>query len=479
MESSDNQSVKHKAVLGIFWRIGEQGGRQIIQFVVSVILARLIAPDQFGIIAMLGVFTALASVFADAGFSSALIRKTNRTQEDCSTIYWLNILISIGCYIILYLTSPLIADFYDMPELAIVLRVMAISIIINSFCGVQSTLLRAEMDFKSLTKFNLLGVAVSGIVGIVMAYMNFKVWALVGQMLSMTIITTICIINRVKWRPSFIISRKSFKELFGFGWKLLCSALLDMLFSNIYTLVIGKVFKAADLAFYNRAGSITNLTSSTPTGILQSVTYPTLCKLQDDEDALKNGYRRIIQISAFVIFPICLGVGAVAFPLINVLFTDVWMFSATLLSIMVFSAMWYPIHAINLNYLVVKGRSDLFLRLEIIKKIIGVVVLCVTVPFGLMVMCWAGIASSLISLFLNTYYTGKFLHMGIWSQLKDIRHILLLSLVMFAGARIVAMLMGNGILSLICAIATGVIIYAGGALLFRFPEVKELKNLKK
>lgn len=479
MDSQKQNTVKHKAVLGIFWRMGEQGGRQIIQFVVSVILARLIAPDQFGMIAMLGVFTSLAGVFVDSGFANALIRKNNRTQIDCSTIYWFNILVAIACYAILYFSAPLISNFYGMSELTVILRVTALSIVIGSFSGVHRTLLQAEMDFKSLTKFNLAGLVVSGAVGIIMAYFDFKVWALVGQMLTMTAITTICILIKVKWRPDFCISRNSFNELFGFGWKLLCSGLLDMLFSNLYTIVIGKVFKATELAFYNRAGSVTNLTSSTPTGILQSVTYPTLCKLQDNDEALKNGYRRIIRISAFVIFPICLGVGAVAFPLINVLFTDVWMFSATLLSIMVFSGMWYPIHAINLNYLMVKGRSDLFLRLEIIKKIIAVAVLCATVPFGLVVMCWAGIGSSLIALFLNTYYTGKFLNMGIFSQLKDIWHILVLSLVMFAAARLTATMMGNGIISLICSITIGAAIYIGGALLLRFPEVKELKNLRK
>lgn len=473
------ENLKHKAVSGVLWKIGEQGGRQIIQFVVSVVLARLIAPDQFGMIAMLGVFTGVASVFIDSGFSAALIRKTNRTQADCSTVYWFNILVSLFCYVILFFSAPWVSDFYDMPELTSILRVTSLAIVIGSLAGVHNTLLRANMNFKAMTIYNLAGVLISGIVGVVMAYMDLKVWALVGQMLTMTAITTIFLWFKVKWRPSFIISKASFREFFSFGWKLLGSGLLDTLYGNIYTIVIGKVYKASELAFYNRAGSLTNLTSSMPTGILQSVTYPTLCKLQDDDNALKNGYRRTIRISAFVVFPLCLGVGAVAYPLINVLFTDVWIYAATLLSIVVFSGMWYPIHAINLNLLIVKGRSDLFLRLEIYKKILGVAILCATVPFGLVVMCYGGIVSSLLCLIMNTYYTGKFLNMGIIAQLKDMAHILILSLIMFVAARAVATLMGNDILSLLCSVAIGIVVYVAGALLCRFPEVVELKNLRK
>lgn len=473
------QTLKHKAVHGVLWRIAEQGGKQGIYFVVSVILARLIMPDQFGMIAMLTVFINLAGVFIDSGFSTALVRKVDRTQADCSTVYWFNIIVSLICYVILFLCAPLISDFYGMPKLTPVLRVSALSIIIGSFAGVHRTLLQAEMDFKALTKFNLVALLISGVAGVVFAYLGFEVWALVIQNLVMQIVATICVWFKVKWRPSMIISKQSFREFFGFGSKLLASSLLDTLYSNIYSVVIGKVYKAADLAFYNRASSLTQMTSSLPTGILQSVTYPTLCKLQHDDEALKSGYRRTIKLAGFVIFPMCLGVGAVAFPLINVLYTDVWIYSATLLSIIVFSGMWYPVHAINLSYIIVKGRSDLFFRLEIIKKIQAVAVLCVTIPLGLEAMCYGGILNSILCLIWNTHYTGKFLKMGIFAQLRDLLPTLLLSGVMYVGARLTANIMGNDILSLITSIAVGAVIYIGGALLFRFPEVKELKNIRK
>ncbi len=473
------ETLKHKAVSSVLWRVAEQGGKQAIYFVISVVLARLIMPDQFGLVAMLTVFTAIANVFIDSGFSTALIRKTDRTQADCSTVYWFNVIISAACYIILFFGAPLVAKFYDMPQLCAILRVTSLNLIIGSLAGVHRTLLQAEMDFKALTKFNLLGVVLSGITGVILAYLGFEVWALVAQGLMMTAVTTVSVWYKVAWRPSFIFSRKSFREFFGFGSKLLASSVLDTVYSNIYSVVIGKVYKASDLAFYNRASSLTSMTSSLPTSILQSVTYPTLCKLQNDDEALKNGYRRTLRISAFIIFPLCLGVGAVAYPLINVLYTKVWIYAATLLSIMAFSRMWFPIHAINLNYLIVKGRSDLFFRLEVIKKITGVAMLCITVPLGLEAMCWGSVCTSLLALIWNTYYTGKFLQMSILRQLHDLTPTLLLSGAMYAGARCTAHFMGDGILSLICSVTAGAIIYIGGAFIFRMPELAELRNLRK
>lgn len=473
------ETLKHKAVSSVLWRIAEQGGKQAIYFVISVVLARLIMPDQFGLVAMLTVFTAIANVFIDSGFSTALIRKTDRTQADCSTVYWFNVIISAACYIILFFGAPLVAKFYDMPQLCSILRVTSLNLIIGSLAGVHRTLLQAEMDFKALTKFNLLGVLLSGITGMMLAYLGFEVWALVFQGLVMTVVTTVSVWYKVPWRPSMIFSRQSFREFFGFGSKLLASSVLDTIYSNIYSVVIGKVYKATDLAFYNRAWALTSMTSTLPTGILQSVTYPTLCKLQHNEEALKNGYRRTLRLAAFVIFPICLGVGAVAYPLINVLYTKVWISAASLLSIVVFAGMWYPIHAINLNYLIVKGHSNLFFRLEVIKKIQGAVILAASVPLGLEGMCWGCVVNSLLCLIWNTYYTGKFLRMSIIEQFHDLTPTLLLSAAMYAGARTTAHFMGDEILSLICSIAVGAIIYIGGAIIFRMPELSELRNLRK
>lgn len=474
-----HDSLKHKTVNSLIWRVIEHGGRQIVTFVISLILARLIMPDQFGLVAMLTVFTAVANVFIDSGFSSALIRKNNRTQEDCSTVYWFNIIVAICCYVIIFFGAPLVSEFYGIGELTSILRVSSLGLIIGSFVGVHIILLNAELDFKTLTKFNLGATLFSGIIGIVLAFLNFKVWALVFQGLSQTLLNTIMIFFKVKWRPSFIFSKSSFYEFFGFGSKLLISSILNTVYNNVYAIVIGKVFKASDLAFYNRATSFTAITSAVPTGVIQSVTYPTLCKLQDNDNNLKNAYRRLIKMSAFVVFPLCLGVGAVSYPLINILLTEVWIYSASLLSIIVFSLMWYPIHAINLNYLIVKGKSNLFLRLEVIKKIQGVIILCITIPFGLQTMCWGMVVSSLLNLIWNTYYTKKFLNMGILDQLYDLFPILILCAFMYAASRLTAIYLGNDIVSLIVSVLIGVVIYVGGALIFKFPEVKEILNLRK
>ncbi len=472
-------TLKKKAVNSVFWRIGEVGGRQIIQLGISIVLARLILPESFGAVAMLTIFTAIANVFVDSGFSTAIIRKTNRTEVDCSTVFWFNIAVALFFYGILFLCAPLVADFYEMPILKPVLRVSAIGIVINSFAGLQRSLLTAEMQFKTLAKLSIVSLIISGTVGMIMAYYDFQVWALVAQGLVAAVIGTIFIWCKSTWRPRLIFSKASFNEFFGFGSKLLASSLLDTVYSNMYGVIIGKVFKASDLAFYNRGHSLAVMTSTLPTGILQSVTFPTLCKLQDSDDALRNGYRRILRISAFVNFPLCLGMGAVAYPLVNILYTETWIYAATLLKIMVFMMMWFPIHAINLNLLMVKGRSDLFFRLEVIKKINGVIMLCITVPFGLEAMCYGGICTSIIALFINTHYTGKLLNLGFFTQLKDYYPSLVMSGIMFVCVTILTNIMGNGLLSLITGIAAGIVVYLGSAILFKRPELKELKNIRK
>ena len=472
-------SLKKQTFNGVIWRILETGGTQAIQLVISIVLARLIAPDQFAAIAMLSIFLAVAGVFINSGFSTALMRKNDRTQVDCCTVFYFNIVISVVSYIILFIAAPWVADFYNLPELKPVLRVTALTLIITSFAGVHRTLFSARMDFKSLAKYNIAALIISGCVGMFMAYRGFQVWALVAQSIVSSIINTMFVWFASPWRPSWLFSWVSLKEFFGFGSKLLASGLLDTVYTNMYSVVIGKVFPHSDLAFYNRAQSLRSLATSTPTSVLQSVTFPALCKLQDSDETLRSAYRRMLRISAFVIFPLSLGLGGVSYPLINVLYTDVWIYAAALLQIIVFAGMWYPVHAINLNLLQVKGRSDLFFRIEVIKKILGVAMLCITVPLGLEAMCYGNIVNSIIALIINTHYTGKLLNLGFITQMKDLSPSLLLSVVMFVACKLISTSMGNGFFSLLVSVIAGVIIYVGGAHLFHFPEFKELKNIRK
>lgn len=477
--ATQEPSLKKKTVGGVMWRMVEVGGAQVIQFVISVVLARLIMPEQFAALAMLGIFTAVAGLFVNSGFGAGLMRKPDRTQTDCSTVFYFNIVMSTVCYGILWLISPWVADFYDMPVLKDLLRVTSLGIIIGSFGTVQGVLMQSKMEFKRLTKLRLSSMVISGIVGMAMAFKGFQVWALVGQSLVSNVLGTIWIWRISTWRPTWEFSWGSFRELFGFGSKLLASSLLDTLYSNMYSVIIGKLFAKADLAYYNRASSLSNLTTSMPTGVLQSVTFPALCAMQSNDAQLRENYRKMIRISSFVIFPLSLGIGAVAYPLINVLYTEVWIFSASLLQIVVFSGMWYPIHALNLNVLQVKGRSDLFLRLEVIKKIMGVTMLCVTVPLGLKAICYGGVVTSIIALFINTHYTSKLLDLSFWKQLRDIWPSLLLALVMYLVCTILTMLLGDGIVSLIAGVGAGVLVYAGGAYVFKFKELYWLKTIRK
>lgn len=472
-------SLKKQTFNGVIWRILETGGTQMIQMVISIVLARLIMPEQFAAIAMLSIFLAIANLFINSGFSTALMRKNDRTQVDCSTVFYFNIVISVVSYLILYLIAPYVAIFYDLPELKSILRVTSVSLIIGSTAGVHRTLFSARMDFKSLAKYNIAALIISGCVGMYLAYKGFQVWALVVQSIVSTVVNTLFIWFASPWRPTWQFSWVSLKEFFGFGSKLLASGLLDTVYTNMYSVVIGKFFPHSDLAFYNRASGLKSLASSTPTSVLQSVTFPALCQLQGNDDTLRSAYRRMLRVSAFVIFPLCLGIGGVSFPLINVLYTDVWIYAATLLQIIVFAGMWYPIHAINLNLLQVKGRSDLFFRLEVIKKILGVIMLCITVPLGLETMCYGNIVNSIIALVINTHYTGKLLNLGFFTQMKDLLPSLVLSVVMFAGCKFLSTELGNGIFSLAASIAAGAVIYLGGAILFRFKEFKELKSIRK
>lgn len=451
----------------------------MIQLVISVVLARLIMPEQFAAIAMLSIFLAVAQIFINSGFSTALMRKHNRTQVDCSSVFYFNIVISILTYWILYILAPYVAIFYNLPELKPILRVTSISLIIGSFAGVHQTLFSIRMDFRSLAKYNLAALIISGAIGILMAYKGFQVWALVAQSLVSIAVSTTLICYNSTWRPTWQFSWSSLSEFFGFGSKLLASGLLDTVYTNMYSVVIGKFFPHSDLAFYNRAVGLKTIASTTPTSVLQSVTFPALCKLQTNDDVLRNSYRRMLRISAFVVFPLCLGIGGVSYPLINVLYTDTWIYAAVLLQIIVFAGMWYPIHAINLNLLKVKGRSDLFFRLEIIKKIFGVIILCITLPIGLEAMCYGSIFNSISSLIINTYYTGKLLNLGFFTQMKDLSPSLILALAMFAVCKILSTALGNGIISLSVSIVAGAIIYIGGAILFRFPEFNDLINIRK
>ena len=474
-----HQTLKQATTKGLFWSTIERFSNQGVSFLFSVILARILAPSDFGIVAMIGIFFAVAQSFVDSGFSNALVRKTDRREEDLSTCFYFNIGVGIIAYIVLFLIAPFVANFYNQPILSPIIRITGLGVVLNSLCVVQQALFTIRIDFKSQAKVTLSATIISGIVGVVLAYLEYGVWALVWQGVVMSLVRMGLLWLMSKWRPKAGFSKDSFHYLFGYGSKLLASGLLDTIYNNIYPIVIGKFYSPAQLGNYSRALSFAQLPSSNITGILQRVTFPVLSTIQDDIPRLQTNYRRLLKLSAFIVFPLMMGLAAVAFPLIRVVLTPKWEGCSLYLQIICFALMWYPIHAINLNLLQVKGRSDLFLRLEIINKIVGVCIMCITIPLGIKAMCIGMVVSSLISLFINTHYTGKLIDIGYLKQMRDLLPVFFNSLLMGSIVCLFIQLFTNDFIKLITGIFIGVFSYIGGASFFSKQELKECCSLFK
>ena len=474
------ESLKKKTVHGVLWSTLERFSVQGIQFVVMIIMARMLTPNDYGLVGMLAVFIAVSQSLVDSGFSQALIRKQDRTEIDNSTVFYFNLVVGLILYGVLFAAAPFIADFYNEPQLIPITRVIGLSVLFNSLVVVQRALLTIKIDFKTQAKAALTAAISAGIIGIWMASSGYGVWSIVAQQLINLGVNALLLWVLSHWRPQWTYSWESFRDLFGFGSKLLVSGLIDTLYRNIYLIVIGKVFSASDLGYYTRAHQFTDFPSSNLTGIIQRVTYPILCSIQNEDERLADVYRRFLRISAFVIFPLMMGLAAVAEPLVLTLLKEQWLFAATLLSIICFQMMWYPIHAINLNLLQVKGRSDLFLKLEIYKKIVGVIILCITIPMGLIAMCIGGFFSSVIALIINTYYTDKLVHVSYFRQMRDLMPIFLLSVSMGVVVYLVINTFSiHPITQLGIGVVIGFLYYVLLALLFKFTEFKELLQLLK
>lgn len=470
----EKESLKKKTVNGVIWSAIDRFSTQGIQFVFSILIARLLMPSDYGVIAMLGIFLAVSNTFVDSGFGAALVQKANRTETDFSTVFYFNIVVAIIFYALLWLASPYIASFYNIPMLKDVTRVVALTLISSALGGIQSAQLSIAINFKTRAIISLISALSTGCLGLYLAYSGYGAWALVFQMVFSSLLNTILLWCFVRWMPSLVFSWQSFRQLFSFGSKLLASALLDTIYNNVYTLVIGKVYSSSSLGLYSRASGLAQYPSSNITGVLQSVTFPVLCSIQNDEERLADAYKRFIRMSAFVVFPLMIGLASVAEPFIRVVLTDKWEGAIYLLQIVCFSMMWYPIHAINLNILQVKGRSDYFLKLEIIKKIQGVCILCITVPISIVAMCYGSIVSSLLSLVWNTYYTKRLIGYGFLSQIKDLLPIIIHSLLMGGIVLLVTHFIEVMWIKLFAGILAGGIYYILGAYIMHFDELKEV-----
>lgn len=470
------ESLKDKTAKGLVWSCIERFSMQGIQFLVTIVLARLLTPNDYGLVGMLSVFLAVAQSLIDSGFSQALIRKTDKSDIDCDTVLWFNVVISIIIYFVLFFSAPYIAFYFKEPYLCKILRTLGIVVIINGSAVVQRALFIIDINFKLQTKATLLAAVLSGTIGIYMAYTGYGVWALVCQQIVNSLVTTLFLWFYSLWRPKFLFSVAAFREMFSFGSKLLISGLVNTVYNNIYQLTIGKVFNAATLGYYTRSQQFAQLPSVSLTDVFQRVLYPVLCKIQDDKERYRIVFVKFLRTSAFVIFPIMCLLAGISRPLILILLGEKWLFAATLLVPLSLAAMLYPMHALNLNVITVIGRSDLFLKVEIYKKIIGVLILTITIPLGVTVMCYGSILGSLLALVINTHYTKREIDYGLFAQIKDLLPITLLSSAIFAQAYLISFLVTNSWLSLIVSCIIGFILALFCIYVFNFKEIEYIKS---
>ena len=472
-------SLKSQTKKGLYWKFAEQFSNYGIQFIIGIFMARMLSPEDYGITAIPAVFIAIAGIFADGGFGNALVRKPELNEKDLSTSFYYSMAIGLCCYIILFCVSPWMADFYNVPILKPLMRVTALSFLYSPIGTVQRVLLSRKLDFQTPAKISVVCRLLAAVIGIVMAYTGYGIWVLVISSLVAGIIGTLITLFVVRWYPKTGWSKESFNYLWGFGNKMIGSQLLDSIYNNITPIFIGKYYTPTDLGVYNRAEGYAKMPSQNVHGVISSVTYPVLSKIQDDVDRLAYNYRRMIRVTAFIVFPLMLMLSALSRPLILIMITAKWEPCIILLQILCFSMMWWPIHAINLNLLLVLGRSDYFFKLEIIKKIYGLIILIFTLPMGLIAFCSGRILSSLISLWVNTYYTKKIINLGFWEQLNDLKHVLFLSLVMFFIVLGCTYIISNLWLQLIVGGVIGLTMYLGGAYLLKMEEIKDIKYLLK
>lgn len=453
------KSIKEETVSGVKWAGLETISTKAVSFFIGLLVARILSPEDYGTIGMISIFMAISQTFIDSGFAYALVRKIDRTESDYSTLFYFNIVIGLLCYLILFVSAPFIAGFFHTPILIRIIRVYAISLTLNSLTIVQSAKLTIELNFKAQAIVSFIGSLSSGLVGLFLAYSGFGVWTLVWQSLFGTAIRLFLIWAFARWRPMAPFSWDSFKDLFSFGSKLLASGMLHTIYTNLSNLAIGRYYTPEDLGYYSRGSQFAALPSSTITGVLQKVTYPILSNIQNDERRLIDVYRRYICISSVVIFFLMCMLAALAKPVIILLLTDKWANAVIYLQITCFAMMFDHICRINLNLLQVKGRSDLFLKLEIIKKALAFAILCAAIPLGVKAICISSVIYTQIAVYINTYYTGKLFGLGYIAQLKDFSKYLLLSVLCSVPAFILSMSDIHPLISLSCGGIIAIVLY--------------------
>lgn len=474
------ESLKSKTLKGAIWTLLERLGTQVIGFVVTIVLARLLSPTDYGVIGMLAVFMSISQMFIDFGFGSALIRKKDRTDVDFSTVFWFNLISAVFFYSILFFAAPSVADYYRMPILVNVLRVIGLNLIIHALYTIQSTRLTAAVNFKPQAKVAVMSCILSGVVGITLAYFGFGPWALVGQQLSAAIFSGSLYWTFSGWRPAFVFSVSAFKELFGFSSKIVAAGLLHTIYTNISPLIIGRKYTAADLGFYSRADTLAALPGGIFQGTLGRVVFPILSSIQDDEARLRAAYNKYLRLMTSLVAPSMLLLAACAKPLIVLLIGEKWLPCVPYLQLLAIGWMIDPIILVNLNILYVKGRSDIVLKLEIIKKTIAIAIVVAAVQYGVLWLCVGRVIYGYIALALNLHYCGPFIGMSFFRQMREVAPIYLAAFFAAGLALTLSSISSIAIVSLIVAGASGALLYLLLAWAFKFDLVSEgVQILKK
>lgn len=451
----DNNSLKGKTFKGLSWSLIDNIANQGITFIVGLVLARLLTPEEYGIIGIILIFIAIFNGIVDGGLSTALIQKSSPSNVDYNTVFYSNLVLSIVMYVILYLISEPIAAFFSQPILISITKIMGVILIINALSIIHRTILVIRIDFKTQTKISLTASVLSGVLGISSAIYGLGVWSLVIQQLSRQLLSTILLWIWCHWRPSRIFSKHSFVSLFGYGWKIMLSGMINSLWTEIYQIIIGRYYSAASLGQYTRAKQFSDICSSNLTSVVQRVTFPVLVTIKDDQPRLKSAYRKLIRCIMLVTCVLLIGMAGCSESLILLLLGNQWTEASSYLPIICFAGVFYPLSAINLNMLMLQGKSGLYLKLEIIKKCIALVPIIVGIFFNIYYMLWASVIYGIVAYIINAYFSGREINYNIKEQIADIRMPIILSGMMYILIRVVNIPSLSPILNLLIQVVVG------------------------
>lgn len=482
LNNMGKKSLKHEVFNGMFWRFGEQISSQLASFIISIVLARLLTPKEYGVVAIMMVFISIANVFITEGFGSALIQKKKADNIDFSSVFFFNFFFSWVVYLVVFVLAPIIAHFYKLPILTNAMRVLALVLPISGINSIQQSYVSRKMIFQRFFWSSLVGTILSGIIGIIMAYNKMGIWALVGQQISSSLINTLVLWFTVKWRPIFVFEFDRLKELLSFGWKMLVTNLINTLYDNLRSLIMGKVYSSTDLAYYNRGMNYPSLIVSNITISISSVLFPAMSKIQDDKKKMKTAIKDSIAVSTYLLFPMMAGLAAVATNLISIMLTDKWLPAVPYMRIACIYFALYPINITNLQAMNAIGRSDIYLKLSIIKKSIGIICILISIPFGPYAMAASEIFVGIFAILVNVYPNKKLFNYTLYELGHDCFKNLIMSILLFIIVYLSQnwiYIIPNRLVVLLIQIIIGVISYIGLSILFKSREYKYILDVLK